>query len=47
MDASSGFAVAPAVVGVTRNLMIEAAGALGSGNGRYGASDVVPIRELR
>jgi hypothetical protein len=48
MDASSVFSSAPANSGATRTLIIEATGAGSSGgSGRYGASDVVAIREVQ
>jgi Domain of unknown function (DUF4384)/Caspase domain len=46
MDASSVFSNAPATSNATRTLIIEATGA-GGGSGRYGASDVVSIREVQ
>jgi pyruvate/2-oxoglutarate dehydrogenase complex dihydrolipoamide acyltransferase (E2) component len=46
MDASSVFSNAPATSAATRTLIIEATGA-GGGSGRYGASDVVSIREVQ
>ena len=45
MDSRGTFPQAPTTGTVTRNLQVEAAGAAG-GNGRYGASDVVQIREV-
>jgi hypothetical protein len=45
MDTSGTFAQAPATGVVTRNLAVEAAGARAGGGGRFGASDVVQIKE--
>jgi hypothetical protein len=47
MDASGPFAVAPATTDTTRTILLEATGAEPGGNGRYGTSDVVQIREVR
>lgn len=47
MDASSVFASAQANNGTTRTLIVEATGASGGSNGRYGASAVVAIREVQ
>jgi len=46
MDARQVFATAPANATATRTLIVEATGAAG-GNGRYGASAVVSIREVQ
>jgi hypothetical protein len=49
MDISSGFGSAPAVSGATRTLFVEATGAgsaSGAGRAVYGASNVLPIREI-
>ena len=46
MDTQGTFAQAPTTGTVTRNLQVEAAGASTGGNGRYGTSEVVQIREI-
>jgi hypothetical protein len=47
MDAGGVFASAAANASATRNLIIEATGASGGSSGRFGASDVVSIREVQ
>lgn len=46
MDVSSVFPSAAATTGNTRTLVVEATGANPGGSGRYGASEVVTVREI-
>jgi hypothetical protein len=47
MDSSSVFASASANTATTRTLVVEATGASGGSNGRFGASAVAAIREVQ
>jgi len=47
MDQTGVFASAPATAGQTKSLVVEASGARAGGTGRFGASEVLAIREVR